>query len=127
MSSDIFSRRIDVKRFDMIYAGAQKNMGAAGVTLVIIKKDLLGKVTRKIPVMLDYRVHIEKGSMNNTPPVFPIYVSMLTLRWIKEQGLETLEAKNQASPGFTSRPSSSTRRTSSSTQIGRPQVSSFTR
>ncbi len=96
MSSDIFCRRLDAKRFSMIYAGAQKNMGAAGTTLVIIKKDLLGKVTRKLPTMLDYRVHIEKGSMNNTPPVFPIYVSMLTLRWVKAQGLAVLEEKNKA-------------------------------
>lgn len=96
MSSDIFSRPLDASRFALIYAGAQKNMGAAGVTLVIIKKDLLGRVTRKLPAMLDYRTHIEKGSMHNTPPVFPIYVSMLTLRWIKAQGLETLGAKNKA-------------------------------
>ena len=96
MSSDIFSRPLDASRFAMMYAGAQKNMGAAGVTLVIIKKDLLGKVTRKLPAMLDYRTHIEKGSMHNTPPVFPVYVSMLTLRWIKAQGLETLGAKNKA-------------------------------
>ncbi len=96
MSSDIFCRPINAKKFDMIYAGAQKNMGAAGTTLVIIKKELLGKVTRKLPTMLDYRVHLEKRSMNNTPPVFPIYVSMLTLRWVKAQGLATLGAKNKA-------------------------------
>jgi phosphoserine aminotransferase len=94
MSSDIFSRRLDATQFDMIYAGAQKNMGAAGVTLVIVKKDLLGKVNRKLPAMFDYRSFIDKGSMLNTPPVFPIYVSMLTLRWIKAQGLAQIEANN---------------------------------
>lgn len=86
MSSDIFSRVIDPNQFDMIYAGAQKNMGPAGTTLVIIKKDLLGKVKREIPTMLDYNTHIKKDSSFNTPPVFPIYVSLLTMRWIKEQG-----------------------------------------
>ena len=86
MSSDIFSRPIPVDRFGIIYAGAQKNMGPAGVTLVIVRKDLLGKVTRAIPSMLDYRVHIENESSFNTPPVFPIYVSMLTMRWVKAQG-----------------------------------------
>lgn len=86
MSSDIFSRPLDVSRFAVIYAGAQKNMGPAGTALVIIRKDLLGKVERMIPTMLDYRTHIEKGSSFNTPPVFPIYVSMLTLRWVKAQG-----------------------------------------
>lgn len=97
MSSDIFSRPIDMNYFDMIYAGAQKNMGPAGTTLVVIKKDLLGKVSRKIPVMLDYRTHIENGSMYNTPPVFPIYVSMLTMQWVIEQGgLEAMQTKNEA-------------------------------
>lgn len=86
MSSDIFSREIPVDRFDCIYAGAQKNMGPAGTTLVIIKKSALGKVDRKITSMLDYRTHIDKGSMFNTPPVFPIYVSMLNMRWVKSQG-----------------------------------------
>jgi phosphoserine aminotransferase len=95
MSSDIFSREIDATKFGLIYAGAQKNMGAAGVTLVIVKKDLLGKVNRKLPAMFDYRTFIEKGSMHNTPPVFPIYVSMLTLRWIKAQGLAQIEANNR--------------------------------
>ncbi len=86
MSSDIFSREMDYSKFDLIYAGAQKNMGAAGTTLVVVKKSLLGKVQRKIPGIMDYQKHIEAGSMLNTPPVFAIYVSMLTLRWLKAQG-----------------------------------------
>lgn len=86
MSSDILSRQTDFNRFALIYAGAQKNMGAAGVNLVVINKNILGKVSRKIPSILDYRVHIENGSMLNTPPVFAIYVSMLTLRWLKKTG-----------------------------------------
>ncbi len=95
MSSDMFSRPFDIERFGLIYAGAQKNLGPAGVTLVIVRKDLLGKVSRKLPTMLDYRVHIENGSMYNTPPVFPIYVMMLTLRWIVEQGgLEAMALHN---------------------------------
>ena len=86
MSSDIFSRQLDFSLFDLIYAGAQKNMGPAGTTLVIIKEAILGKVSRTIPSMLDYQVHIGKDSMYNTPAVFPIYVSMLTLEWLKELG-----------------------------------------
>lgn len=86
MSSDILSRVMDFNRFDLIYAGAQKNIGAAGVNLVIVKKDLLGKVSRKLPTMMDYRQHIEAGSLLNTPPVFAVYVCMLTLRWLKAQG-----------------------------------------
>ena len=86
MSSDIFSRQMDFSQFDLIYAGAQKNMGPAGTTLVIIKEAILGKVSRTIPSMLDYQVHIGKESMYNTPAVFPIYVSMLTLEWLKELG-----------------------------------------
>lgn len=86
MSSDIFSKPIEPHRFGLIYAGAQKNLGPAGVTLVIIREDMLGKVNRKMPVMLRYETHIENGSMYNTPPVFPIYVSMLTLRWLKQNG-----------------------------------------
>lgn len=86
MSSEIFSRPLPIDRFGIIYAGAQKNMGPAGVTLAIIRKDLLGKVEREIPTMLDYQTHITKNSSFNTPPVFPIYVSMLTMRWVKEQG-----------------------------------------
>jgi len=86
MSSDIFSREIDFSKFDLIYAGAQKNMGPAGTTLIVIKEDILGKVTRQIPSMLSYATHISKGSMFNTPPVFAVYTSMLTLRWLKENG-----------------------------------------
>ena len=86
MSSDILSRRLDFNRFGLIYAGAQKNIGIAGVNLLVLKKDILGKVNRRIPTILDYRVHIENGSMLNTPPVFAIYVSMLTLRWLKKMG-----------------------------------------
>lgn len=86
MSSDILSRQIDFNRFGIIYAGAQKNMGAAGTTLVVIKKDLLGKINRKIPSFMDYRNHIEAESMLNTPPVYSIYLSMLTLRWLKKYG-----------------------------------------
>ena len=86
MSSDIFSRQLDFSQFDLIYAGAQKNMGPAGTTLVIVKEAILGKVSRTIPSMLDYQVHIGKDSMYNTPAVFPIYVSMLTLEWLKELG-----------------------------------------
>lgn len=86
MSSDIFSREINVADFGLIYAGAQKNMGPAGATLVIVKNELLGKTERPIPSMLNYQMHIDNGSMYNTPPVFAIYVSMLTLRWIKAKG-----------------------------------------
>ena len=86
MSSDIFSRKINVADFGLIYAGAQKNMGPAGVTLVIVKDDILGKVDRKIPAMFNYQTQIEGGSMYNTPPVFAIYVSMLTLNWLKSKG-----------------------------------------
>lgn len=86
MSSDIFSRPVDVSKFAMIYAGAQKNMGPAGVTLVIIDKTILGKVTRKIPSMLNYAIHAEKESMYNTPPCFPILVSLYNLEYLKELG-----------------------------------------
>ena len=86
MSSDIFSRQLDFSKFSLIYAGAQKNMGPAGTTLVVIKEDILGKVSRTIPSMLNYKVHIEKESMFNTPAVFPVYVSMLTLQWLKDLG-----------------------------------------
>lgn len=96
MSSDMFSRQLDYTQFDLIYAGAQKNIGPAGVTMVIVKESLLGKVNRQIPTMMDYRTHIKEGSMFNTPPVFPIYVTMLTLRWIKERGLAKIEADNKA-------------------------------
>lgn len=86
MSSDIFSRQLDFSQFDLIYAGAQKNMGAAGTTLVVVKEDVLGKISRKIPSMLDYQVHIAKDSMFNTPSVFPVYTCMLTLEWLKNLG-----------------------------------------
>ena len=86
MSSDILSRQMDFNKFDLIYAGAQKNVGAAGVNLVIVNKNILGKVNRKLASMMDYRNHIENGSMLNTPPVFAVYVCMLTLRWLKNQG-----------------------------------------
>lgn len=86
MSSDIFSRVIDFSQFDLIYAGAQKNLGPAGTTLVVIKEEILGKTGRTIPNMLDYQQHIAKESMYNTPPVFPIYASLLTLQWLKNQG-----------------------------------------
>ncbi|SHI72857.1 phosphoserine aminotransferase apoenzyme [Arenibacter nanhaiticus] len=86
MSSDIFSRQLDFSQFDLIYAGAQKNMGPAGTTLVVVKEDILGKVTRKIPSILNYQLQIEKESMFNTPAVFPIYVSMLTLEWLQNIG-----------------------------------------
>jgi len=96
MSSDIFSRPVDVSKYDLIYAGAQKNLGPAGVTLVIIKKDILGKVSRTIPTMLDYNTHIDKGSMFNTPPVFPIFASLQTLKWLKANGgLEAMYQKNK--------------------------------
>lgn len=96
MSSDIFSRSLDFSQFDLIYAGAQKNMGPAGTTLVVIKEDILGKVSRKIPSMMDYKTHISKGSMFNTPPVFAVYTSMLTLEWLKNLGgIPAIENENE--------------------------------
>ncbi len=86
MSSDIFSRPVDVAKYDCIYAGAQKNLSMAGVTLVVVKNDCLGKVDRQIPTMLNYQTHVDKGSMFNTPPVIPIYTALETLRWIKKNG-----------------------------------------
>lgn len=86
MSSDIFSRPVDVSKYDLIYAGAQKNLAPSGVTLVIVKNDALGKVNRAIPTMLDYRTHVNKESMFNTPPVLPIYSALQTLKWYKERG-----------------------------------------
>jgi len=86
MSSDVFSRVIDFNAFDLIYAGAQKNMGPAGVNLVVVNNKILGKVKRQIPTMMDYRNHVSEGSMLNTPPVFAIFVCMLTLRWLKASG-----------------------------------------
>jgi len=97
MSSDIFSRKINVADFGIIYAGAQKNMGPAGATLVIIKDEILGKSGRKIPAMFNYQTQIEGGSMYNTPPCFAIYVSMLTLNWLKSKGgVEAIEKENIA-------------------------------
>ncbi|MGB3074217.1 MAG: 3-phosphoserine/phosphohydroxythreonine transaminase [Chitinophagales bacterium] len=97
MSSDIFSRVLDWNKFDMIYAGAQKNLGTSGATLVIMKESLLGKVSRPIPTMLDYRSHIKDNSLHNTPSTFALYVCMLTLRWLKENGgIAVMEKRNQA-------------------------------
>ena len=93
MSSDILSTQLDYNRFALIYAGAQKNVGAAGVNMVIVKKDILGTVSRKLPSMMDYRNHIDNGSMLNTPPVFAVYVCMLTLGWLKAQGGVTVVQK----------------------------------
>lgn len=96
MSSDIFSRNIDFSQFGIIYAGAQKNLGPAGTTLVVVKEDILGKVSRAIPSMLDYQVHLGKDSMFNTPPVFAVYVSMLTLEWLKGLGgIDAIEKLNK--------------------------------
>lgn len=96
MSSDIFSRQMDFSKFDLIYAGAQKNMGPAGTTLVVVKEEILGKVSNKIPSMLDYAVHIGKDSMFNTPPVFAVYVSMLTMQWLKDLGgISAIEEINE--------------------------------
>ena len=97
MSSDIFSRVLDFSKFDLIYAGAQKNMGPAGTTLIVVKEELLGKTGRTIPSMLDYQQHIAKESMYNTPPVFPIYASLLTLQWLKNSGgIAAIEKINEA-------------------------------
>ena len=96
MSSDIFSRALDFSYFDLIYAGAQKNMGAAGATLVIVKDNILGKTGRDIPSMLDYQIHIDKESMFNTPSVFAIYTCMLTLEWLQSiGGIKHIEKINQ--------------------------------
>ena len=96
MSSDIFSRTLDFTKFDLIYAGAQKNIGPAGTTLVVIREDILGKVSRKIPSMMDYKVHIDKSSMFNTPPVFAVYASMLSLEWLKSiGGIKAIEKENE--------------------------------
>ena len=95
MSSDIFSKKIDVSKFDIIYAGAQKNMGPAGTTLFIVKDEVLGNSSVPIPTMLDLKTHVDKDSMFNTPPVFAVYTSMLTLQWLKDNGgLEWIEAVN---------------------------------
>jgi len=96
MSSDIMSRPVDVSKYALIYGGAQKNLAPAGVTFVIVREDALGKVSRAIPTMIDYRTHIKEGSMFNTPPVFPIYVMRETLRWIKKMGgLTAMQKINQ--------------------------------
>lgn len=97
MSSDIFSRSLDFTKFDLIYAGAQKNMGPAGTTLIVIKEDLLGKTERNIPNILNYQQHIAKESMYNTPPVFAVYTSLLTLQWLKAKGgIIAIEKENEA-------------------------------
>ena len=101
MSSDIFSRVLDFSKFDLIYAGAQKNMGPAGTTLVVIKEEILGKSGRTIPSVLDYKKHIAADSMYNTPPVFPIYASLLTLQWLKNLGgIAAVEKLNNAKAGL---------------------------
>ena len=95
MSSDIFSRPVDVSKYGMIYGGAQKNLAPSGVTFVIVKEDLLGKVDRDIPTMLDYRTHIKKGSMFNTPPVVPVYSALQTLKWLQQNGgVEAMQKVN---------------------------------
>lgn len=97
MSSDIFSRTLDFNQFDLIYAGAQKNMGPAGATLVVVKRSILGKVSRTLPTMLNYQTHIDKESMFNTPPVFPIFASLKNLEWIQRNGgLKAMEERNNA-------------------------------
>lgn len=94
MSSDILSRPVDVSKYALIYGGAQKNLSMAGVTFVIVKEDALGKVSRQIPTMLDYRTHVDKGSMFNTPPVVPVYTALQTMKWIKaEGGVKAMDAK----------------------------------
>lgn len=97
MSSDIFSRPVDVSKYAMIYGGAQKNLGPAGVTFVVVREDALGKVERVLPSIMDYRIHIKEGSMFNTPPCLPIYTVMETLRWIKSLGgVKEVQKMNQA-------------------------------
>ncbi len=101
MSSDIFSRPIDVSKYAIIYGGAQKNLAPAGVTFAIVRDDILGKVERHIPTMLKYQTHIDKGSMFNTPPVFPVYVCMLTLQWLKDLGgIKAIEKENKKKANF---------------------------
>jgi phosphoserine aminotransferase len=96
MSSDIFSRVVDVSKYGLIYGGAQKNLAPAGVTFVVVKDDILGKVSRKIPTMLNYRTHVDNGSMFNTPPVVPVYAAMQTLRWLKANGgVPAMEKRNK--------------------------------
>ncbi|MBN2633885.1 MAG: 3-phosphoserine/phosphohydroxythreonine transaminase [Bacteroidales bacterium] len=101
MSSDIFSRPVDVSKYSLIYAGAQKNLAPAGVTLVIIREDILGKVNRTIPTILDYRTHIKAESMFNTPPVFAVFAAQQTLKWLKELGgVEAIQKKNMEKAGM---------------------------
>lgn len=101
MSSDILSRDLDFNRFGLIYAGAQKNVGAAGVNLVVINRNMLGKIDRKIPSMMDYQNHIDNGSMLNTPPVFAVYVCLLTLKWLKKiGGVKVAEINNRKKAGL---------------------------
>jgi phosphoserine aminotransferase len=101
MSSDILSRVINFNSFDLIYAGAQKNIGAAGVNLVVVNKNILGKVNRSIPTIMDYRNHIKEGSILNTPPVFAVYVCLLTLRWLKKSGgVAAIEKLNNEKAAF---------------------------
>lgn len=101
MSSDIFSRPVDVSKYGIIYGGAQKNLAPAGLTFVIVKNELLGKVSRPIPTMLDYRTHVDSGSMFNTPPVVPVYAAMQTLRWLKANGgVDAMYKKNQEKAGI---------------------------
>lgn len=101
MSSDIFSRPIDISKYAIIYGGAQKNLAPSGVTFAIVREDILGKVDHKIPTMLDYRTHISKGSMFNTPPVVPIFAALQTLRWLKDQGgVEGIYEKNKEKAGL---------------------------
>jgi phosphoserine aminotransferase len=100
MSSDIFSKKINYNNCAAFYAVAQKNIGPAGATLVVLRKDLLQRITRALPPMLDYREHVSKKSVLNTPPVFPIYVSLLTLRWLKNKGLETIARDNKIKAGL---------------------------
>jgi phosphoserine aminotransferase len=97
MSSDIFSHRFDATRFDLIYAGVQKNMGPAGATMVVLKKSILERIQRTMPTMMNYKIHVENESMYNTPPVFAVYVSMLTLEWLDNfGGVEAIENQNRA-------------------------------
>ncbi len=101
MSSDIFSRPVDVSKYDIIYGGAQKNLAPAGLTFAIVKEDALGKVSRQIPTMLDYRTHVKDGSMFNTPPVVPIYAALQTLKWLKDLGgLSAMEKINIEKAGM---------------------------
>jgi phosphoserine aminotransferase len=101
MSSDIFSRQLDFSAFDLIYAGAQKNMGPAGVALIVVKEEILGKTGRNLPSMMDYKLHIDKESMYNTPPVFAVYASLLTMQWLKQNGgVSSMEKINDAKAGL---------------------------